>query len=235
MARSQPTVPKVQRLLAILAMVAVACAVPAFASGAGPSAHPNYRLGLAKSCKPHYVKRTVSGLVPKREYVDGKWKQENVRGRYVECAYVTSVTSTTGVAPVTTTTGVALTTTTTLPSVTTTTETQIYDQPVTLEYDSFLSYNETLGGKVYATEDADLNINGQVVSPAAGTVSFYDVTDSLICTSAVPTDYFETVVSCGSGALTVAPPTPILVVYSGTQVGYDDGHGTSYAGASAEG
>ena len=220
----------------LFALVTVATASALFisANGAGASGHPNYRLGLAKSCKPHYVKKTVSGLVPKRIYMDGKWEVKNVLGRYVECAYVTPVT-TTSAPSVTTTTGPPPTTTTTLAPVTTTTETQIYDQPVTLEYDSFLSYNETLGGQVYAMEDADLNINGHELSPAAGTVSFYDLSDSLICSAAVPTDYFETVVSCESGALAVAPPTPIRVVYSGTQVGYDDGHGTSYAGASAEG
>jgi hypothetical protein len=218
----------------MLAIIAIACTLPAFTSGAGALAHPSYRLGLAKSCKSHYVKRTVSGPVAKRIFVDGKWKHENVRGRYVECIYVTPVTTTSG-APATTTTGVDPTTTTTVAPVTTTTETEIYDQPVTLEYDSFLSYNESLGGKVYATEDADLNINGLALSPAAGTVTFYDAADSVICMAAVPTDYFDTVVSCGSGALTTAPPTPVRAVYSGTQDGYDDGYGTSYAGASAEG
>lgn len=219
--------PRISWLIA-LAIIAAASAFFTSASRAGASGHPNYRLGDAKSCRAHYVKKATSGLVSKRTYVEGKWEVKSVRGRYIECVYVALVTPTT--APTVTTT-----TTTTLAPVTTTTETQIYDQPVTLEYDSFLSYNETLGGEVYVTEDADLNIDGQALSPGAGTVSFYDVTDSLICTAAVPTDYFDTVVSCGSGPLAVAPPTPIRVVYSGTQVGYDDGYGSSYAGASSTG
>jgi hypothetical protein len=136
---------------------------------------------------------------------------------------------------VTTTTVIAVTTTTTQTPVTTTTETQIYDQGVTLSYDGFLSFNETLGGQVYATEDADLTITGYSLSPAAGTVKFFDEDGILICSAAVPTDYFDTVVSCGSGPLAVAPPTPIRAVYSGTQVGYDDGFGTSYAGATSQG
>jgi len=219
--------------LLALATVAAASALLVSANVAGASGHPNYRLGSAKSCNSHYVKRNVLGLVSKRIFVGGTWVQKQVRGRYVECAYVSPVTTTTA-PPVATTTSAPPTTTTSVP-VTTTTETQLFDQPVTIEYDSFLSYNETLGGHVYATVDADITITGLALSPAAGTVSFYDVSDSLICSAAVPTDYFETVVSCGSGPLAVAPPTPITAVYSGTQSGYDDGFGTSYGGASSDG
>jgi hypothetical protein len=119
---------------------------------------------------------------------------------------------------------------------TTTTETQIYDQATTISYDGFLSFNEELGGLFYATEDADLTITAySSLSPEAGTVTFYDASGRLICIGVVPDSIFGTVVSCGSGGLAAAPPTPISAVYSGTQFGYDDGYGTSYAGASAQG
>jgi hypothetical protein len=134
------------RISWLIALVTIAATSVFFisASRAGASGHPNYRLGDAKSCRAHYVKKAKSGLVSKRTYVDGKWEVKSVRGRYIECVYVVPVTTTTS-PPV-------MTTTTTLAPVTTTTKTQIYDQPVTLEYDSFLSYNETLGGEVYGSE-----------------------------------------------------------------------------------
>jgi len=144
-------------------------------------------------------------------------------------------TTTTTVSPATTTTVSPVTTTTAVP-VTTTTETQIYDQPTTLFYDGFLSYVEEIGGLFYATEDADLTITAYPsISPEAGTVTFYDASGRLICVGVVPDSILGTVVSCGSVGLAVAPPTPIRAVYSGTQSGYDDGYGTSYAGSSAEG
>jgi hypothetical protein len=66
-------------------------------------------------------------------------------------------------------------------------------------------------------------------------VNFYDASDNFICMGVVSSSAFDTVVSCGSVELEVAPPTPISAVYSGTQSGYDDGYGTSYAGATAQG
>jgi hypothetical protein len=143
-----------------------------------------------------------------------------------------------GSAPPTTTTTstVPPTTATTEGPVTTTTETQIYDQPTNLSYDGFASYVEELGGLFYATEDADLSITAYPsLSPEAGTVTFYDASGKIICIGQVPNTILGTVVSCGSGGLTAAPATPITAVYSGTQFGYDDGYGTSYAGASAQG
>ena len=141
-----------------------------------------------------------------------------------------------GSVPPTTTTTVPPTTTTTVSPVTTTTETQIYDQPTTLFYDGFLSYVEELGGLFYATEDADLTITAYPsLSPAAGTVDFYDANGSFICSGVVPNSFLGTVVSCEGVGLAAAPPTPIRAVYSGTQFGYDDGYGTSYAGSSAGG
>jgi hypothetical protein len=140
-----------------------------------------------------------------------------------------------GVVPPTTTTTTVLSPTTTIP-VTTTTETQIYDQPTTLFYDGFLSYVEESGGLFDATEDADLTITAYPsLSPEAGTVTFYDASGSPVCIGVVPDSIFGTVVSCGSVGLSAAPPTPIRAVYSGTQFGYDDGYGTSYAGGSAQG
>jgi hypothetical protein len=128
------------------------------------------------------------------------------------------------------------TTTTTESPITTTTETQIYDQPTNLSYDGFASYVEELGGLFYATEDADLTITAYPsLSPESGTVTFYDAGGVIICTGEVPNTILGTVVGCGSGGLAVTPPTPIRAVYSGTQSGYNDGYGTSYAGASAQG
>lgn len=142
-------------------------------------------------------------------------------------------TTTTTASPTTTTTVSPVTTTTAVP-VTTTTETKVYDQPTTLFYDSFLSYVEEIGGLFYATEDADLTISAYPsLSPEAGTVTFYDANGRLICVGVVPNSILGTVVSCEAVGLAAAPPTPIRAVYSGTQSGYDDGHGTSYAGASA--
>jgi len=144
-------------------------------------------------------------------------------------------TTTTAVSPTTTTTVIPVTTTTVIP-VTTTTETQIYDQPTTLFYDGFLSYTEEIGGLFYATEDADLTITAYPsLSPEAGTVTFYDASGRFICVGVVPDLILGTVVSCEGVGLAAAPPTPITAVYSGTQFGYDDGYGTSYAGSSAEG
>jgi len=144
-------------------------------------------------------------------------------------------TTTTTTAPTTTTSVSPVTTTTAVP-VTTTTETQVYDQPTTLFYDGFLSYVEEIGGLFYATEDADLTISAHPsLSPEAGTVTFFDASGRFICVGVVPDSILGTVGSCGSVGLAVAPPTPITAVYSGTQFGYDDGYGTSYAGSSAEG
>jgi hypothetical protein len=150
-------------------------------------------------------------------------------------ARIVPPTTTTAASPTTTTTVFPVTTTTVIP-VTTTTETQIYDQPTTLFYDGFLSYNEEIGGLWYATEDADLTITVYPsLSPAAGTVDFYNANGNFICSGVVPNSFLGTVVSCEGIGLAAAPPTPIRAVYSGTQLGYDDGYGTSYAGSSAEG
>ena len=135
----------------------------------------------------------------------------------------------------TTTTTRPVTTTTNAPT-TTTTETQIINQQTTIYYDGFLSYNEQLSGLFYANEDADLTITGLSLSPGGGTVSFYDANGSFICSGGVDSNPFATVVSCQSGfGYAVAPPTPIRAVYSGTLSGYDDGHGTWYAGSTAQG
>lgn len=162
---------------------------------------------------------------------DGKWKLVHKVVRYTECVYVAPITTTTE-APVTTTTEMSVTTTTEAP-VTTTTEPFIYDQATTVEYDSFLSYTEEIGGLYYATEYADLNIDGYSLSPGGGVVSFYDANGDLVCMGAVSSSPFETVASCEAVGLAAAPPTPISAVYSGTQLGYDDGYGTSYAGSSS--
>ena len=136
----------------------------------------------------------------------------------------------------TTTTTVPPTTTTTNNAVTTTTETQTYDQPTNLFYDGFLSSVEEIGGLFHVTEDADLTITAYPsLSPEAGTVTFTDASGRVICTGEVPNTILGTVVSCGSVGLAVAPPTPVTAAYSGTQVGYDDGYGTSYAGSTAAG
>jgi hypothetical protein len=136
----------------------------------------------------------------------------------------------------TTTTSTLLTTTTTVSPATTTTETQIYDQPTTLYYDGFLSSVEELGGLYYATEDADLTITAYPsLSPEAGTVTFYDASESVICVGEVPGTILGTVVSCESVGLAVPPSAQVTAVYSGTQLGYEDGYGTSYGGSSAEG
>jgi hypothetical protein len=165
-----------------------------------------------------------------RVKVDGKWEVKRKAVRHIECVYLAPITTTTESATTTTTEGA---TTTTIESpTTTTTEPFIYDQATTIKYDSFLSYTEEIGGLYYATEDADLTITGYSLSPAAGTVDFYDANGDLICSGVVPNSFLGTVVSCGSVGLAAAPPTPISAIYSGTQFGYDDGYGTSYAGSS---
>jgi hypothetical protein len=74
--------------------------------------------------------------------IDGKWEAVHKVVRYIECVYVAPITTATE-APVTTTT-----------------EPFIYDQATTVEYDSFLSNTEEIDGLYYATEVADLTING---------------------------------------------------------------------------
>jgi hypothetical protein len=118
--------------------------------------------------------------------------------------------------------------------VTTTTVTQIFDQATSIDYFAFGSYNVTIGNLVNATEYADLTITGLPLSPGGGTVSFYDELGNFVCTGTVDTNEFQTVTGCVGIGLASAPATPIRVVYSGTQFGYDDGYGTSYAGSSAE-
>ncbi len=116
--------------------------------------------------------------------------------------------------------------------VTTTTVTHIFDQATSIDYFAFGSYNVTIGNLVNATEYADLTITGLSLSPGGGTVSFYDEFGNFICTGIVDTNEFQTVTGCVGVGLATAPVTPIRAVYSGTQFGYNDGHGTSYAGAS---
>jgi hypothetical protein len=190
----------------------------------------NYRLGNARSCRSHYVKRVIRTTEAERVKVVGKWEMKRKAVWHIECVYVAPITITTE-SPTTTTTESPTTTTTESPT-TTTTEPFIYDQATTIKYDSFLSYTEEIGGLYYATEDADLTITGYSLSPAAGTVDFYDANGDLICSGVVPNSFLGTVVSCGSVGLAAATPTPISAVYSGTQFGYDDGYGTSYAGSS---
>ena len=193
--------------------------------GAGASSHASYPLGKAKSCRADYHKHVRDRIVAARVKVDGTWKVEHKKVRYVECVYVAPKKP----APPTTTT------TTTTPPVTTTTEPQIFDQAVNLLYDAFLSYY----GSGYAHEWAELTIGlYPALSPGGGTVSFYDANDDFICQVTVPMFpiILNTVVGCTNlTALATAPPTPLRVIYSGTQNGYDDGYGTSYAGAIAYG
>ena len=135
----------------------------------------------------------------------------------------------------TTTTAANRVTTTMVVPVTTTTEMQIFDQATTFSYDGFLSYTEEIGGLFYATEDSDLTITGYLLSPGGGTVTFYDANGSYIRTGVVDSNVFETVVSCEGLGLAADPPTPSSAIHSGTQGGYNDGHGTSYAGSSVQG
>ncbi|HVA99662.1 MAG TPA: hypothetical protein VNE42_00135 [Acidimicrobiales bacterium] len=157
--------------------------------------------------------------------MNGKREVKNKVEHHIECVYVASVTTTTAT-PVTTTTATP---------VTTTTEVQIYDQATSIDYFAFGSYNVTIGNLVNATEYADLTITGLPLSPGGGTVSFYDEFGNFICTGTVDTNEFQTVTGCIGVGLASAPATPISAVYSGTQFGYNDGHGTFYAGSSAQG
>lgn len=80
----------------VLTALVVAASFTVAVGAAGASSHPHYPLGKAKSCRPHYVKRTERHLVNGKEI------------RYVACVYV---------APSTTTTTLTTTTTTAVTSV----------------------------------------------------------------------------------------------------------------------
>ena len=73
------------------------------------------------------------------------------------------------------------------------------------------------------------------LTPGGGTVDFFDSYGRLICSAVVDPNVFMTVPSCEGVDLPYAPLGPITVIYSGTQFGSNDGHGTSYAGSSAQG
>ena len=203
--------------LLILAAVLSASSITVIVNDAGASSHPNYPLNNARFCKPHYVKKVVRSVVAQRVDVNGKREVKNKVEHHIECVYVASVTTTTAT------------------PVTTTTEVQIYDQATSIDYFAFGSYNVTIGNLVNATEYADLTITGLPLSPGGGTVSFYDEFGNFICTGTVDTNEFQTVTGCIGVGLASAPATPISAVYSGTQFGYNDGHGTFYAGSSAQG
>ena len=239
-----------KRLRVLTAVLfALAMVVIVTVNGAGALGHPSYRLNNAKFCKSHYVKRNIKVVQAVRVKVQGKWIIEHKSVRLIECVYVppvinSTVTTTTAApvttttaAPVTTTTATSVTTTTAAPVTTTTaapvSTTTIYDQATTIIYNSFSSYTQVIGSRYYATEYAELTITGLSLSPAAGTVDFYDGYGIFICSGNVDANYFQTTVTCEGMSLATNPVMPIRDVYSGTQFGYNDGHGASYAGSSS--
>lgn len=84
----------------------------------------------------------------------------------------------------------------------------------------------------YPIEDAGVIVAGSGGSefPGAGTITFTDASGQVICSAQVVADL---VAGCTGSPVASPPPNPITAYYSGTQVGVDDGAGSSYAPSSA--
>lgn len=128
-----------------------------------------------------------------------------------------------------------------IPVVTTTTTVQIPNQATTTAYDGRSSYVTSFPvpngspPSYVAQEYADVSVTAfPDATPAAGSVTFTDSAGTVICTAQLSFFAATTQVSCGA-SLTRLPIEPTKAAYSGTTVGWNDKHGTSYASSQGSG
>lgn len=120
----------------------------------------------------------------------------------------------------------------TVVSSTTTTERQVYNQPTVTTVASSFNQSQFSGGYL-PYEQATVKIQGLVLSPEAGVVTFTDALGEVICSAGVASPLG--VVGCSGTVQRTPPPNPVTATYSGTQFGTDDGLGTSYGPSSGSG